>query len=322
MKKLHAIHFHNFPLAGHLRFFYETKAHIATAGDDLKDAVASLLPAFDVALDRENAAYMWVRKSELTKAIEEANKTLNDKLALINAGVDFGSRSPMSAVAASGEKVHTLIKNHGHIANKNYDEKVIDVQDLLLHFTTDYTQDIANLGLAMQVQQLQTALNAFVNLLRQRFVEQVEKPDYTAAEARKDMEDAWKPIVYVIDTNAGTSPSADFAAFIDNLNPEIDHLNEQYHRVVKDISEPGHTVIEPLATQVFADEPVTPVPVVHYLEDGEPTVKLYLGKDFSITYKNNTDVGQAELTIHGKGDYKGQKSLSFHIARKPLPNND
>jgi hypothetical protein len=56
--------------------------------------------------------------------------------------------------------------------------------------------------------------------------------------------------------------------------------------------------------------------MVHYCEEGKPTVKLWLGKDFSVTYKNNVKVGMAELTIHGKGDYKGQKSVTFNIARK------
>jgi hypothetical protein len=54
---------------------------------------------------------------------------------------------------------------------------------------------------------------------------------------------------------------------------------------------------------------------VHYREDGKETVQLSLGADFAVTYKNNVHVGTAELTIHGKGAYKGQKTVTFNIAR-------
>jgi hypothetical protein len=53
---------------------------------------------------------------------------------------------------------------------------------------------------------------------------------------------------------------------------------------------------------------------VHYREEGNPAAELALGKDFSVTYKNNTNVGMAEVTIHGKGTYKGHKTIPFNIS--------
>ncbi|MDR0692374.1 MAG: hypothetical protein LBF69_04990 [Prevotellaceae bacterium] len=46
-------------------------------------------------------------------------------------------------------------------------------------------------------------------------------------------------------------------------------------------------------------------------------MKLFLGKDFSVTYRNNINAGQAELTVHGKGRYKGKMSTAFYIAPPP-----
>lgn len=37
--------------------------------------------------------------------------------------------------------------------------------------------------------------------------------------------------------------------------------------------------------------------------------------DFSVTYRNNVNVGTATLILHGKGAYKGQKIVTFNIAR-------
>ena len=84
---------------------------------------------------------------------------------------------------------------------------------------------------------------------------------------------------------------------------------------VKNLAEGDHCVIEPIATQQYTERPITIVPEVLYREDKKPTVRLYLGTDFTVTYKNNTNVGMAEVTIHGIDNYKGEKTVPFMIAR-------
>ncbi|MDR3132429.1 MAG: DUF6261 family protein [Prevotellaceae bacterium] len=319
MKKILTIHSHDIPLSAHLQFFYQTDTRLSAAGEALRDAIAALLPPFHAALTKENAVYLWIRKSELTKAIAKASDTLDGRIALVNAGVDFGSRSLTPATAESGARVYDMLKNYGKIMDKSYDAKAGAVREVIQHFNTDYAQDIVHLGLGMQVQSLEAALNAFVSLLNQRSDEKINKPNYTAAEARKELEGAWQPIVYIINSNAGAGTATDFATFIDHLNPEIERINAEFHRAHKDLGEGEHTVISPIPAQQYTGQPVTPVPEVYYTEDGKPAVKLFLGNDFSITYKDNQHVGMAELTIHGKGKYKGKKSATFHIARAPMP---
>ncbi len=41
--------------------------------------------------------------------------------------------------------------------------------------------------------------------------------------------------------------------------------------------------------------------------------KLVNGTDYTVTYKNNKNIGTAEITVTGKGDYTGTKKLSFKI---------
>jgi hypothetical protein len=92
-------------------------------------------------------------------------------------------------------------------------------------------------------------------------------------------------------------------------------LNAEFAHAKKDLSAGDHTVIEPIDTQPYTERAVTPIPKVHYREEGKPTENLALGKDFAVTYKNNINVGMAELTVHGKGAYKGAKTTTFMIAR-------
>jgi hypothetical protein len=84
---------------------------------------------------------------------------------------------------------------------------------------------------------------------------------------------------------------------------------------VKDLGAGDHCVIEPIDTQKYTEKAVIPIPKAYWREDGKPTVELVFAKDFSVTYKNNVNVGTAEVTLHGTGDYKGQKTVTFNIAR-------
>ena len=329
MKKLQAIYFRPLPLDAHLRYHELFESLLSAAGETVLAAVAALLPLYRAALAKEQRLLDWVRKSELTKKIADADGALGAVLVSINSTVTIGRHSTMPAIKASGERVYHMIQELGSIQRKPYDSQVGDVNALLRNFGGDYAQDVANLGMAMYVQQLQSALNTFESLLGQRSVEQIAKPDYTAKAVRKEIEGVYHQIEGVVDVNASVagSTAAPFAAFIDRMNPDIERINAEFHRAKKDLSQPGATTIPPIPVQQFTEKPVTPLPAkVLYTENkGEdtvkPTVELFLGKDYAVTYKNNIDVGMATLIVHGKGDYKGQVTLRFNIARQPMPTN-
>ena len=314
MKKIVALRFHNIPLSAHLQFFYRIDARLAAAGEALRDAVAPLLPPFRAALAKEDAVAAWVRKSEFTAAIAAANAGIDNLLVGINSAVRAGRHALTPAIEESGDRVYHMLRELGTTYRKSYDEKAGSVEVMLQHYNGDYAQDVANLGLAMQVQQLQTALDTFNSLLRQRSDERIAKPSYTALEARRELEGAWRPVAALIEANAVAGTSADFATFISHLNPEIERINVEFHRARKDLGKPGHTVIEPVAIQEFTGFPVTPVPEVHYTgNDDKPAVRLFLGSDFTVIYRNNRRAGMATLIVRGKGKYRGKKSVTFSI---------
>ena len=292
MKKLlHTLLFKLLPLVAHFRFFTRLKVLLTAAGDDLKTAIASLMPEFNAWLAKEDAVTDWVRRSAFTRKIAKADGEVDRLLVGINAIVQSGLHSSMSAIKESAEHVYDMLKNYGNITRESYDVEAGDVAKLLEQFAGPYTQDVANLGIAMWVQQLQTAYNTFDSLLHQREAEQGEKPALMSAEVRKGIEGVYHQMANIINANATAGTSADFTAFIDILNPGIEHLNAEFHRALKDISAPGRTLIAPIGTQTYTGFPVTPLSDVYYtppVDDDEddddkkknkPTEKLFLGKD-------------------------------------------
>ncbi len=75
-----------------------------------------------------------------------------------------------------------------------------------------------------------------------------------------------------------------------------------------DISEAKVTAIK---AQVYTGKTIKPKVTVK--QDGK---KLTGGKDYTVAYKDNKKIGTATVTITGKGDYTGKKTVTFDIIPK------
>ena len=72
-------------------------------------------------------------------------------------------------------------------------------------------------------------------------------------------------------------------------------------------------MIENISAQTYTGSAITPTPTV---KNGATT--LTSGTDFNYSYSNNTDAGEATLTITGQGNYQGTASKNFTISPKSL----
>ncbi|MGN0528442.1 MAG: GH25 family lysozyme [Eubacterium sp.] len=67
--------------------------------------------------------------------------------------------------------------------------------------------------------------------------------------------------------------------------------------------------VEDIAAKAYTGSAIEPSPAV--TSDGKKLVK---NTDYTVTYKNNIEIGKASLTIKGKGDYAGHtKTVNFNI---------
>lgn len=69
--------------------------------------------------------------------------------------------------------------------------------------------------------------------------------------------------------------------------------------------------VSKISDQTYTGSAITPTPVVKY--NG---TRLKRGTDYTAAYNNNTKVGTAKITLKGKGNYTGTKTVSFRIVRK------
>lgn len=68
-----------------------------------------------------------------------------------------------------------------------------------------------------------------------------------------------------------------------------------------------------ISNQAYSGKAIKPTVTV---KDGDK--KLVNGTDYTVSYKNNTNIGTATVTITGKGNYTGTKTLTFKIVPKKV----
>ena len=82
-----------------------------------------------------------------------------------------------------------------------------------------------------------------------------------------------------------------------------------------DQAEVYYAAVAAISAQQYTGSALTPKPTITL---GGRTLTT---SDYSVTYKNNTNVGTATVTITGNGNYKGTKETTFRINAKTLPSN-
>ncbi len=84
-----------------------------------------------------------------------------------------------------------------------------------------------------------------------------------------------------------------------------------YTEVVKTSIETAK--VTDIPDQTYTGEAITPEPVVEV--DG---TTLTPGTDYEVSYSDNTEEGTATVTITGKGDYYGAKTVTFRISKQSI----
>jgi hypothetical protein len=317
MEKIKTIYYYYLPAEEHFNYMNQFKGLIDDT-PDVKTLVSKLYEAFVPALDLEGALINAMKKSDYTAQIAAADGRVDRCLTGMNATIAGAQHSPDPDIVIAAQSLYNRFQAFGSIRRKNYEAETTDVNLLLADLRSpEYTLKVNLVGLPPWVTELTAAEAEFEKLYTQRRDETSKKPQGRLLHARRDTDGHYHLMTEKLNAYAVSLPVVPdpMAVFMAKLNVVVDYFNERFHPVKKDISVGDHCVVEPIDVQKYTGKAIIPIPKVLYREEGKPTVELVFAKDFSVTYKNNVNVGMAELTIHGKGAYKGQITVTFNIAR-------
>jgi hypothetical protein len=312
MNRINALNFKSLPNAAHYKFYERATKEIAAAGATVQTALGQLPEELNLWFKKETACIEWYRKSPLTALIAASDLRLDKVVIGLSALVKGARYNPDLFVASAAERLYIMLKSYGRVIEKPYMQEIGAVDAILQHLTGDRVADTVTVGVNAWTKKLQDARDQLVDLIEDREAQTLNKPAEGFPAVRRGIEEVWHRIVTVVDSGAALNLSPEYTTLINKLNPEIDYFNNEFHRVRHNIAaaEPA-----PIGQQPYTGNPCTPVPTVLYVTLKDGTVRLVLGKDFNVTYKNNIEVGNAECTIHGKGAYRGHRTVTFIIAR-------
>ncbi|MDR2361866.1 MAG: DUF6261 family protein [Prevotellaceae bacterium] len=304
-------------LRNEAHYQYLVTVRVLINGDTvIATLLADDLPVFYQLIDTEKTLIDAVRGSAYTEEIADTDLRRDRCIVGINSAINVALHHFNSAVQQAGHRLEVRMKAfNGEIERKSYEEESAAVGILIADLQDAYAADVATIGITEWVTEMANVQTRFEQLYLARNEEWSQRPHGHVPDIRREVETKYRIITDKIDAyNILNNGAAD--AFVEKFNQNVTYYNDHAHRPAKkDLGQSDHTVIEPIETQPYSGKPITVVPKAYYREDNSPTVELTLGKDFSVTYKNNVEVGTAEVTLHGKGAYKGQKTATFNIAR-------
>jgi hypothetical protein len=309
MIKFTALMFRSLPNEAHYSFFDRAVKEIDSAGAAVKTSLGPLVAELKEWFVKETACIAWYSKSSLTDRIAEARDRLNHAIVGLSAQVRSLRYSTNPDMASAADRLYIMLKSYGRVIRKPYMQEAGAVQAILAHLNGDLAGDVRTVGIAERVADTGNALTGFVALIEAREAQSLKKPGQSSREVRYGIEKVWHQTVTIVNSGAALNLSPDFESLINALNPEIEYLNSEFHSARYSIKTARLT---PVAPQPYSGQACTPVPDV-FFDTPKETVKLELGKDFNISYKNNINPGNAECTVRGKGKYKGSKMITFTV---------
>jgi hypothetical protein len=248
-----------------------------------------------------------VKASEYTEKIADADYRRDRAIIGINTIVKSYLHHFDPNLEEAARDVEIRLKAfHSEIEKKSYEEESAAVKILAADLKSKYAQPVAALGLTAWVNELSAAQDAFESFFILRNTEQATKIQERLRDVRKQADAAFRDIAARINAYTLMNGSQVCGVFINELNREIAYFNEHNHHHAKKNIEKA--TVASIPEQIYGGEPVIVLPEVFYEEK-----KLVFTVDYELSYRDNNAPGTASVVIHGKGAWKGKKTVSFNI---------
>jgi hypothetical protein len=278
---------------------------------DVLSLVSDDIPTFDEFLTLLALLVDASRKSPVTEKLDEADQRIDRAITGLRAAIFSYLHHYDPAKVVAAKAIDARLHDFGDIRDKPYANESTAVQILVHDLQITFKDEIAFLDIIGWVSELDAAEQVFTALFDQRNTELADRVKGDIPKIRHQMESLYRNMNDRIEADVISNGDAKCGEFIKQLNEQVLHYNEQNNPKARKSIE--HIVVVPIPVQTYTEEPIIVIPEVHFVEEGKPAKKLVFSVDFTVTYRDNTKAGTAELIIHGKGAYKGQKVITFNI---------
>jgi len=248
------------------------------------------------------------RRSPLTEPIKKANDECDATLNEIKRSAKTGEQSTIPVKADAGKTMMFFLEPFWHLDKEPLASQIEMTGELLLRYNSQPPLQAAaqTLNFAELFPTLGQQNTTLGTLYIQRMNEQIAESPAASNKRGVLAEDYYGLSDIVVKTvNQEQAPPA-----IVELFNQMDYLRKKYSALTPAHIDIASALTEPIDTQIHTGKAITPIPVAYY----EKT-ELVFTKDFSLTYKNNIEVGVATVILHGKGRFTGSNERKFNIIK-------
>jgi hypothetical protein len=303
----------------HVEFHTLFKTLVARFGAEAL-GIERLYAVYEPLTKKEEEVLDLIIKSDITADIDRFNRERDS----LWRGMDDHVKADLHHFdperRRSAVKLENILKHYGNIAHKNLDDETAAIEDLHRELMKpENLVHVAALGLGEWLGNLVQASRNLEALLLTRIEEAARRPAVSMRSIRREVDDIFRKILNLLEALVHVHGEDTNREFITDLNLLMERYKDLHAREagrrhpVKDLGAGDHCMVAPVGTQQHTGKAVTPLPKAWWREEGKPAVELVFAKDFSVTYKNNVEVGTAEVTLHGMGDYRGRFDVTFNI---------
>jgi hypothetical protein len=246
------------------------------------------------------------RSSLLTTPIKQANNVCDATLDDIKRSIKTGRKSTVAGKASAGETLEHFMKPFWRLNKKPLLSQISMTGELLSRYMNDPALQQAAQTLAIDdlFNILAPQNNKLSILYNQRLAEYGVETS-TASDFREIVAKDYNAVCNVLVCAVNTEPVQ--ATLVTVFN-ETNDIRKKYSALSPAKIDISDALTEPLPSHTYTGKAITPIPVMYYEEK-----ELVFTVDFSLTYKNNVEVGEATVIMHGKGRFNGQHVRKFNI---------
>jgi hypothetical protein len=311
--KIKTIRFSGLSNESHYQFLDIVKS-LLVKFPNVKSLVTTLFPTYSNLLDLLKKLVSAKRKSGYTPLLAKTDQRIDYTITAIRAAISYALHSSNPLTVEAAQALFDRMKSFGNIRKKAYGSESSAVQLRLIDFQGIYSPQVVTVGISGLVSELSAAEASFTQLFEQRNTELAGRPQEDIKDVFRNIDNIYHEMTACFENDMVMHGEGVCGVFAGELNKEVKYYNEHsHHRTKTDIA---NAVFEPIAAQLFTGWPITLLPVGFIYDEDMNMIKLTFSVDFTVSYRNNTDVGTAEMIIRGTGAYKGEKILLFTIVEE------
>jgi hypothetical protein len=211
----------------HLQFFVALMYLIKKFNPSALKIVA-LFEILCACIEKEDICYKIVRKSDLSRLKAEKDHLRDDVVAGIKDHLKSCLRHFDIAVCEAAYRLMVIFINYNKpisLIHLPYDAETVSIYNMLQEFESKHASDVKITGLTEWLNELRIRNDAFNQLAIAYNEQQAEKPLFQPKNARKETDEAYKNIVYVVNALMIMEGEEAYTNFVIELNTLVKHYN-------------------------------------------------------------------------------------------------